>query len=195
MAISDFLTAMPEKRLPIVHLPSWHLVVFLLFASRLLVHAGEPAPTGKVSDEVKQLVEKELAIFAEGLSARKGLDSEVATELLRAYLSRHPKFYGAAFAFAPVEKGGELVKSSPYVYRHESDLKAKNLSQSYDYADGSQQWYSAPVKKGKPLWSDPYFDKGGGDVWMITYSIPIYRAGEAHGLFGVVTTDLVIPEE
>jgi hypothetical protein len=72
-----------------------------------------------------------------------------------------------------VEKGGELVKSSPYVYRHESNLKAKNLIQSYDYADGSQQWYSAPVKKGKPQWS----------------------TGEAHGLFGVVTTDLVILEE
>jgi hypothetical protein len=42
------------------------LVVLLLFASPLLVHAGELAPTGKVSDEAKQLVEKELAIFAEG---------------------------------------------------------------------------------------------------------------------------------
>jgi hypothetical protein len=54
------------------------LVVLLLFASQLLVYAGEPAPTCKVSDEAKQLVEKELSIFAEGLSARKGLNSEVA---------------------------------------------------------------------------------------------------------------------
>jgi len=172
------------------------MVVLLLFlAGPVLVQAEPPAPAGKVSKETRQLVERELAAFAKKLSAQESLDGEVATELLRAYLNAHPEFYGAAFAFAPVEKGDKVVKSAPYVYRQETGLVDKNLIGSYDYSDGSQQWYTNPLKTGKALWSDPYFDAGGGNAWMITYSIPLYRAHNPHCPVGVVTTDLVMPAQ
>jgi len=41
------------------------------------------------------------------------------------------------------------------------------------------------------VWSAPYFDAGGGETWMITYSVPFFRRdGAARALAGVVTADL-----
>jgi len=170
------------------------IVLLLLLLGPVSVRAESPA-AGKVPEETRQLVERELEVFAEKVSAQKDLDKETAEKLLRTFLEEHPRFYGAALAFAPMEKEGKVVKSAPYVYRHGTALEAKDLAASYDYSDGSQQWYSDPLKKGKSLWSDPYFDAGGGNIWMVTYSIPIYRAHNPHCPVGVVTTDLVIPEE
>ena len=36
-----------------------------------------------------------------------------------------------------------------------------------------QDWYAEPMKLGKPIWSEPYFDVGGAKILMSTYSMPI----------------------
>lgn len=42
---------------------------------------------------------------------------------------------------------------------------------------------------GMCVWTDPYFDTGNGEVWMITRSVPVR---DAKGIFAVITTDLVV---
>ena len=39
------------------------------------------------------------------------------------------------------------------------------------------------------VWTDPYFDAGGGEIWMITRSVPVR---DAAGVFTIVTTDLPV---
>jgi hypothetical protein len=39
----------------------------------------------------------------------------------------------------------------------------------------------------KEIWSEPYFDAGGGEIWMKTLSIPIRKNGV---VIGVATTDM-----
>jgi len=135
---------------------------------------------------MKEVVETRLDALALEFGAVRDLDAQDAFGMLEKHLAGNPEIYGAAFAFAPEEREGEVVKSSPYVFRAAGGLVRKDLAESYDYV--SEQWYSRPVEIGRAVWSDPYFDEGGGDIWMITYSVPIYEPDSV--LIGVLTSDL-----
>jgi len=46
-----------------------------------------------------------------------------------------------------------------------------------------------PIDLKKPYWTEPYFDAGGGDIWMQTYSVPIIINNK---VVAVATTDLAV---
>jgi len=138
-------------------------------------------------------VEQALGHLANAIIRDAPIDKSRAFTMLEAYLHNNPEIYGAAFAFAPRQQNGRTVKSSPYVLRNGARLVEKDLIDSYDYTAPDQEWYIAPVSRGKPVWTEPYFDKGGGDVWMRTYSVPIYGGGPEHRLVGIVTSDIRVP--
>jgi hypothetical protein len=144
---------------------------------------GDPALMAKVETEVN--------VLASRFKAHPGLDKAATYAMLKKHLEDNPHIYGATFAFAPMERGGATVKSSPYVYHDPSGMVEKDLIESYDYV--TQEWYAQPVKLGQAVWSAPYFDEGGGNIWMITYSIPVYDS--ASRLIGVATSDLPIRSE
>jgi sigma-B regulation protein RsbU (phosphoserine phosphatase) len=91
-------------------------------------------------------------------------------------------------AFPPVEQEGKKVLASPYVYRKGEGFIEVNLESAYDYTVDS--WYAEPVKQGRPCWTDPYYDDGGGGVVMVSYSVPIYD--KENKLIGVITSDLEV---
>ena len=68
-------------------------------------------------------------------------------------------------------------------------LKRENIDRSvYDWtSDPKYTWYSRPKELGRALWSEPYFDKGAGNILMSTYSAT-FRAGNSFG--GVCTVDI-----
>jgi hypothetical protein len=153
------------------------------------------APRGEVAPAVKKRVEKELTAFAQELAQKKSLDKPGVFALLSKYIEQDPDVYGLVFAFAPEVREGITIKSAPYVYRNADVFVEKDLIDNYDYTAPEHEWYSKPVKQGKPSWSAPYYDKGGGEAWMITYSIPIYAPGKDHRLLGVVTSDVKMPTQ
>ena len=55
-----------------------------------------------------------------------------------------------------------------------------------------QSWYVDPTASGGPTWSEPYFDAGGGRVWMSTYSVPVRDASGA--LAAIFTADLSLEQ-
>ncbi|MBI5592588.1 MAG: hypothetical protein HY881_19145 [Deltaproteobacteria bacterium] len=170
------------------------IVLICLAAGIGVSHATSPsAPKTEVAPAIKRQVEDVLGALAKKMTRHAPADSQSVISLLTRHLGENPYIYGAAFAFAPVKKNGELVKSSPYVYRSEGKFIEKNLIDAYDYT--VQDWYVLPVNARKPVWSEPYYDKGGGDAWMITYSIPIYAKGKHPRLIGVLTSDLFLPNE
>jgi hypothetical protein len=152
--------------------------------------AGQTTPTTPVNVDLKRRVEKDLHAFAAELKAKGRVIPSEVYALLRAHLGKHPYIYGATLAFKPVETGGKQVKTSPYVYRKEGRLVQKDLIEGYDYTAPACKWYVDAVKRGRPVWSEPYFDAGGGDAWMITYSIPLYTAGKQPDLIGILTSDV-----
>jgi sigma-B regulation protein RsbU (phosphoserine phosphatase) len=88
-----------------------------------------------------------------------------------------PHVYGSAVAV-------------PYFCRRNGQLLYTDLRGAlYDYP--SQDWYLLPRELGKSVWTDPYFDEGGGNTLMCTYCVPFYREAGGRRVFaGVVGADL-----
>jgi|GEM_PF-2860518 len=108
-------------------------------------------------------------------------------ELLKRNVGDHPLIYGAAVAFEPKVFGGRAL-FSPYVYRSRDTLAAIDIgAESYDYTQPQWEWYSIPKQQGRPVWTEPYFDEGAGNINMVTFSVPFFRNGK---VAGITTIDL-----
>ena len=110
-------------------------------------------------------------------------DAAAYTEPLRAYLEAHTAFYGSAAAL--LDEAGTVV-ASPYVYRTADGLQTRDLAQP-DCNIQMQEWVTMPLVANAGIWTPPYFDAGGGEIWMITRSVP---ARDVEGMFAIVITDL-----
>ena len=147
----------------------------------------------QINPATVQTVQMHSHQLAGALMQKNSLDSKAIVGVLTKYLKKNPHVYGASFTLAPIAKNGGLIKFAPYVYRNGKKFTAINLAQSYDYT--RQDWYAVPVNLKKPVWSKPYFDQGGGNAWMVTYSIPVYSDKEQTKLAGVVTNDVLITKK
>ncbi|MFQ5344758.1 MAG: response regulator [Mariprofundus sp.] len=107
-------------------------------------------------------------------------------EALKENIADNHFIYGAAIAFEPGVFSGRQ-RFSPYVYRHHGGFSEIDIADSYDYLAPDMEWYAAPRNSGKPLWTEPYFDEGAGNIHMVTYSVPIVRDGK---VIGVATVDV-----
>jgi tRNA A-37 threonylcarbamoyl transferase component Bud32 len=108
---------------------------------------------------------------------------------MRAALATDTRLFGMAVAFEPFQFDAARENFAYYVYRNEGSIKGKPLLPP-DYRHyRTWDWYTAPLREGKAVWSEPFMDAGGGNVPMITCSVPVRRGGK---MAGVVTADLSI---
>ncbi|WP_031385471.1 SpoIIE family protein phosphatase [Desulfonatronum thiodismutans] len=111
--------------------------------------------------------------------------------MLRDAIEANPDIFGTTAAFEPHAMDPDERYYAPYVFRDETgELIYTSLGgESYQYFDWD--WYSIPRHLDRPVWSEPYFDEGGGNVLMSTFSAPFYRQTDAGREFrGVVTADV-----
>ena len=83
----------------------------------------------------------------------------------------------------PVVKGSTVALVPGYLKEHPlfapyttvlADGSMESLSlatEEYDYP--SQEWFTKPLEMDGGYWSEPYFDEGGGNILMVTYSLPV----------------------
>lgn len=111
-------------------------------------------------------------------------------KLLIQIIGNNPEIFGSAIAFEPGYFNSGQKYNSIYVYRYKDHLEVKPLgNENYDYF--SMDWYKVPKELEQPYWSEPYFDEGGGNIVMCTYSVPIYKYYQGEKKFiGVVTADI-----
>ena len=103
---------------------------------------------------------------------------------------KNAEIYGSTVAFEPYAHDRSLYYFAPYYFKDKGQVKLSYLG-SKDYQYFLWDWYMIPRKLGKPVWSEPYFDKGGGDIVMSTYSTPFYRdIGGRRKFTGIVTADM-----
>ena len=119
------------------------------------------------------------------LVADRPADAAAYTERLQAYLEAHPAFYGSAAAL--LDRSGTVI-ASPYVYRTADGYATIDLAVP-SYNIETQEWFTAPLAANAGVWTAPYFDAGGGEIWMITRSVPVRDAG---GFFAIITTNLPV---
>jgi len=104
---------------------------------------------------------------------------------LKENIKKNPSVFGSALALEPDSPLKKLY--CKYFYRvHHSIHEKWLMPPKYDYLHSA--WYDNVKQSGKPGWSEPYFDKGGGEVYMCTYSYPFFDF-QKHFL-GVVTADI-----
>lgn len=108
-------------------------------------------------------------------------------QLLRRTLEQNSVvIYGAAIALNPFLNGNTTNYCAPYVFRENGKLASKDLAAG-NYRYDLWDWFNLPRKLKKPVWCEPYFDEGGGNILMVTYSCPIFKSNE---FYGVVTSDV-----
>jgi sigma-B regulation protein RsbU (phosphoserine phosphatase) len=122
--------------------------------------------------------------------AGERLSEPEISRLLQDELRASPHIYGSAVAFAPGEFSNEAKLAAPYVYRKDGRLQYVNLADgNYDYV--SQDWYLIPRETRQAIWTDPYFDEGGGEAMMCSYCVPFFREADGQSTFaGVATADV-----
>ncbi|MEW6658833.1 MAG: adenylate/guanylate cyclase domain-containing protein [Thermodesulfobacteriota bacterium] len=110
--------------------------------------------------------------------------------LINRALANNPEIFGVSVSFEPFAADPKQYYFAPYVYRHQGQIKLAYLgSDTYRYFH--LDWYQIPKELQRPLWSEPYYDEGGGNIVMATYSVPFYRENEGRKeVRGVVTADI-----
>lgn len=118
-------------------------------------------------------------------------DADAMYDITRQLLTNNHGIVGSAIAFVPGFYADKGIYFAPYSYREGNDIACKQLgSESYDYRD--MEWYSMPFDSGTPHWSEPYYDMGGAEAFLATYSYPIRNdAGE---IFAIFTADISIAQ-
>ena len=96
---------------------------------------------------------------------------------------------GSAVAFAPdfYREKGRLY--APYTCIS-TNGQLKSFSLPYDYS--SREWYREVTADGRARWCEPYFDEGGGEVMMSTFSVPL--TNETGRVYAVLTADVALSD-
>ena len=110
-------------------------------------------------------------------------ESDYMFSATRRLLENNPFIFGSSIAFEPSFYPEKGVMYAPYSYREGDSIKSKQLgTEHYDYH--YYDWYQIPKLLNKPYWSEPYYDEGGGEMMMTTYSYPLYdKNGNMYAIF------------
>lgn len=120
------------------------------------------------------------------------VDQETLLRLLRNSVEKNHEIYGMTVAYEPQAFEESRSWFAPYYYKGKNGIEFVEFEPpAYNYFQ--QDWYHIPIVKRAPVWSEPYFDEGGGDIIMATYSAPFFERdihGKALRVKGVVTADV-----
>lgn len=104
-------------------------------------------------------------------------------KVIRAVVENNDLIVGSAIAFEPFyfKENGEYFMLQ--TYRDGERIVSVRLGgKSYDYP--CMDWYLLPKLLKTSYWSEPYYDGGGSNMIMSTFSLPLYDAwGEMYAVF------------
>jgi len=143
----------------------------------------------KIVSEIKNYLDKASDFTREASFMLKLHPDEYTAVLpfLKKNVHNNPNIYGSALAIEPSSSLNRVY--CKYFYENNATVKEKWLMPpAYDYLH--KDWYAKTRQSKKESWSEPYFDAGGGDVFMSTFSYPLVDKKE-HFL-GVITADIKI---
>lgn len=124
--------------------------------------------------------------LAAALETRSDWAEGQLDQWIRSAIRENPNVFGMAVAFEAGQITAETADFCLYGFRGEGGIETKQLlPPEYTPLYREWAWYTGVDEHG--AWSEPYVDEGGGEVPMVTYSMPFHRAGKKAG---VVTVDL-----
>lgn len=162
----------------------FYFVILLLFSTVFwgLSSCSDTA----VANSDERDIELAMHLFVQSLESGI-VDSTTISLKVKQYLeSKDSRFFGSTVCLLD-DKG--KARYSPYWYRTSSALAFVDLAANPSYAINEQAWLTKPLLSGAGVWSEPYFDAGGGEIWMKTYSLPVRANGS---IIAIATTDLQV---
>ena len=157
-------------------------------------YVGELARTAAAST-VNQIeaVFSSVATSADSLAAivvKADISEEQIKDSIRAFLKINPGIYGMTVALEPRVLHPAIGEFSPYYFRQDERLSYNNLADE-DYRYLLWDWYQLPRAANNSVWTEPYFDQGGGNTLMATYATPLL-IGDEPRFAGVTTADIAL---
>jgi len=190
-------------------------MLFWILAATMPIYAGAlymsyQATAQRLEDDAERDADELAARLAAGMDAVirpiEGGIRTVASQLeeidppreqyparIRGILAAWPDVYGSTIAVEVARESASAQPYAPYYFRRAGAIEYSDLA-SASYAYRTLPWYRRAADTRRPIWSLPYFDSGGGDAWMVTYSVPFFRrlADRERVIAGVVTADLAL---
>ena len=174
------------------------LLDYRLSRQEILTRLGEEATVEvgvAVSDMENWLngIEATTRLLGRILEQRE-YSQEGLQQMLRDVVANNDEIFGAAIAVNP-QLTDDSQGFAPYYYVDKGAVSFANLA-SREASYQQQHWFTQPIAEGKALWTEPYFDAGGGEVNMTTFAVPVYRLDEQGNRFfyAVVTADVSLKE-
>lgn len=112
-------------------------------------------------------------------------------KLAKGIVQDNPIIYGSAIALVEnynPRRSGRFF--SPYAHRDGDSVKTVQLgTKEYDYVN--KEWFQKGLAAGENgVWSEPYYDEGGGNTIMTTLSVPV--RDHRGRLAAVLTSDVAL---
>lgn len=107
--------------------------------------------------------------------------------IVRTIVQNNENIIGSSIAFEPYYFSKNEKYFMAYSYKEGDKIKCKQIG-SVDYDYPCMDWYLIPKLLKDNYWSEPYFDDGGGDIIMSTYSHPMYD--ENGNVYAIFTADI-----
>lgn len=184
--------------LGVVSLVSYTSARDLLEKQKRAEFAAATAATANRIDVVGRAVEK----ITEGLAVTVD-DTEPAPARARAMVRRtvrdNDELYAAGIGYEPAL----YDNFAPYAYDPSGQYggTATNGSSGSDQVvvtdlgkDGRAyevgDWYQLPFQTRHAVWTEPYYQEGGGDVVLATYAVPVHLRDDKAPVSAVVTGDI-----
>ncbi len=132
----------------------------------------------------EEKVEEAQNAFIASLVSNPPTKADISDRVKVYLLNNTSDFFGATVTLLDSLK---IATYSPYWYRSGTNLLMTDLNADTAYHINNQPWLRQPIDGGGAIWTAPYFDAGGGNIWMKTRSVPVFVNGK---IIAVATTDL-----
>ncbi|MFA4838076.1 MAG: SpoIIE family protein phosphatase [Candidatus Neomarinimicrobiota bacterium] len=128
-------------------------------------------------------------IVVEAIEAMKNPTEKALFDLMERRLTVNQNIFGMSIAFEPYAFSSQEKEYAPYVFRSKNGLEKVFLDHGYNYT--TADWYLIPKLLKTTYWTEPYYDEGGGNTLMCTFSHPLHLKGK---FAGIVTADISLTE-
>ena len=136
---------------------------------------------------VESAVENSGWIVAERLS-----DPDYMFRITGELVQNNPFIVGSTVAFEPNFFPSKGYYYSAFSYKDGKGGVKRIQQGGKDFKYHGMDWYRIPKENRKSSWCEPYFDAGGAEVMMCTYSVPlINRDGN---VYAVLTADISLED-
>ena len=126
-------------------------------------------------------------------------DRRQAVAILRRTVAQNAELYGSGIGYEPTIYGSR----APYVYQpsgvygttQSPEMKAVTELVVTDLGRGGRayeigDWFQLPAHMHRAVWTEPYYDEGGGNIVMATYAVPVHLGDDALPVSAVVGGDV-----